>query len=98
MPKSLKYVVSISFLILNGCGKKSEHVHARELIKQFNCPTSNGVWGNFMKSDRERAQTFLANYEKGLHLFNIPIDELIQGQLNQFNQACDSSNKNKAFS
>lgn len=97
IPKSLKFFAYIILVTLNGCGDKPEHARAKQLINEFNCPTANGVWSNFMKSDKEKAQTFLKNYEKGLHLFNKPIDEIIDGQLQQFQEACDSSNKNKFF-
>ena len=84
-------------MLLNGCGDKPEHARAKQLINEFNCPTANGVWSNFMKDDKEKALIFLERYEKGLHMFNTPIDEVIQVQLQYFKEDCDASNKNKSW-
>ena len=94
---SAKFVAIASFLILSGCADKPEHARAKELMFQFTCPTANGVWANFMKDNKDKAQKFMQNHEKGSHLFNKPIDEVIQMQVSEFNSACESSNKNKPF-
>lgn len=94
---SVKSAILTSLLILGGCSYKPEHAHAKELMLQFTCPTTNGVWTNLMENNKDKAQKFMENYEKGLHLFDSPIDEVIQMQLNQFKEACESSNGNKSF-
>ncbi|TCJ11617.1 hypothetical protein EZJ19_15205 [Parasulfuritortus cantonensis] len=93
----VKYALIVSVIILVGCADKPEHARAKELLGQFSCPTANGVWANFMKDNRDKAHKYMENYEKGLQLINQPIDEVIQIQLNEFKDACDSSNKNKPF-
>jgi len=80
------------------CGDKPEHAKAKQLMSEFTCSPegskdTNGRWGALMANDREKAQTFISKYEQGKHMFNIPIDQVVENQLKQFKIACDSSKK-----
>ena len=94
------FVPSISILCLalsvSGCSEKPEYTSAKQLMKEFSCPggltkDTNGRWAALMKSDIEKAQLFLTNYEQGKHLFSISIDEVIANQLHQYKVACKAS-------
>jgi hypothetical protein len=44
-----------------------------------------------MENDRSKAQLFLGQYEEGLRVFKMPIDEVIAVQLSSFRVACEAS-------
>ena len=92
----MKLVVYVfAFLFLTACGKpvSPDVVRARALLTEFNCSTANGKWKLMMADDVRKATLFLANREKGVHLFNVPIDEIIAIQLSSFKIACNASNR-----
>lgn len=85
------------FSIASGCSEKPEHARAKALMQKFTCATHNGTWGAFMENNREKAEKFLENYEKGMHLLGVSIEVAIQGELDLYLKACESSNKNMPF-
>lgn len=70
-----------------------EHSRAVQLLSQFNCSSSVGRWGRLMAEDKRRAEDFLKKYEQGINVFTIPIDKVIENQLEMFNSSCAESNR-----
>lgn len=83
-------------LSLTGCAEAPEYVRAKQLLTEFTCPgglskDTNGNWAIAMKIDVEKAQGFVRQYEKGLHGFSMPIDEVVETVLRQYRVACEGS-------
>lgn len=95
MPKKLFAILLPTIAFLGACSEPEDLTRAKLLISEFHCPSQNSHWGPLMRSDLEKARIFIDQYEKGLHSFNIPIDQVVATQLNNFQIACKASEEVK---
>lgn len=102
--KKLTLILSSLFAVfIVGCDSttstNTELMKAESLMGRFSCSITSvaedaDAMDNFnfnaMQNDKDKVNTWLANYKNGQHEFNSPISEVIQSQLEVYTSSCES--------
>ncbi|ESK54781.1 hypothetical protein [Acinetobacter tjernbergiae] len=87
---------------LTGCffGKSSEIKRAEKILQAFQCknvesnqlaPSSmSNFYQQTLAVNKEKASTYIEQYENGEDLFDIPLDEVVQQKYQLYKQACQA--------
>ena len=95
-------LLGILVSMLTGClfGGSSEIKRAEEILTRFECHNVesqnmlnsplNSYHQQLLGSSKHKAQDYVERYQQGEHLFELPLDEIIQQQYELYVTACEN--------